>query len=741
MTLRPRRSSEAGPEPGLVLGEPEYRIEGRAKVTGRAAYTADLRREGMLDVSYARSLYPHARIVSVDTAAARGMPGVHAVLTGSDVRPLRLGKTLQDWPLLAWDRVRLVGDRIAAVAADTLAQAEAACDAIEVEYEGLPGVFDPLEAVAPGAPVLHPDPGAYRFLRGTRRPRSHPNMQGEGRYEHGDVDAALASAVQVFEHSFDVARTIQGHLEPHVSAVWMEGDRFHVCSTNKSPFRLRDQLAAALEIPSEHIVVDSEYIGGDFGGKGFSIDEYVLILLARSTGRPVRYVTRYSDDIRAGNTRHAARLHMRTGVDAEGRIVAHTANIVYDGGAYAAGKGNAALMPAGGLSTLVGYYLPNVRVDAMCAYTNNVPGGHARAPGQPQVSFASESHIDLIARSLGQDPLEFRRLNAIQIGDVDCKGKRWGDSTFSAVLGLLRREANWDRAPAPGRGRGMSLGARSSPEGGLTADLTLTVGGDARIEVLTGVADQGGGAHTVMQRVIAERLGVAPDHITVRRGTTDDAPFDLGAGGSRLTPVAGGAALAGADALAERLEALAPGRPVLEQLERAARHGDVRVDGHFEHEAGLHCTYACCVEVEVDRRTGQVSVTDCLFIADVGTVINPLALRGQLVGGFVTGLGQALMEELTIHDGVITTSNLGDYKMPTMPDVPPIRVVLLTEHPGGGPFGAKSAGELANVAVAPAVANAVHDAVGVRITSLPITAEKVFTALTARDAQEPGTAV
>ena len=226
MTLRPPRSSEAGPEPGLVLGEPEYRIEGRAKVTGRAAFTADLRREGMLDVSYARSLYPHARIVSVDTVAARGMPGVHAVLTGSDVRPLCLGKTLQDWPLLAWDRVRLVGDRIAAVAADTLAQAEAACDAIEVEYEELPGVFDPLEAVAPGAPVLHPDPGAYRFLRGTRHPRSHPNMQGEGRYEHGDVDAALVSAVQVFEHSFDVARTIQGHLEPHVSAVWMEGDRF-----------------------------------------------------------------------------------------------------------------------------------------------------------------------------------------------------------------------------------------------------------------------------------------------------------------------------------------------------------------------------------------------------------------------------------------------------------------------------------------------------------------------------------
>ena len=737
MTAHQKRARHTRYEEGLVLNQPEYRIEGRAKVTGSATYTADVRREGMLDVSYVRSMYPHARIISIDTAAATAMPGVHTVLLGSDVRPFCLGRTLQDWPVLAWDRVRLVGDRIAAVAADTLAEAEAACDMIAVEYEELPGIFSPEAAIAPGAPVLHPDSDGYRFLRGTRHPHSHPNMQGEGNHEHGDVEATFASASQVFEHTFDVARTIHGHLEPHASAVWMEGDRFHVCSTNKSPFRLRDQLAAALEIPAERIVVDSEYIGGDFGGKGFSIDEYVLIILARVTGRPVRYVTRYVDDIRAGNTRHAARFRMRTGVDARGRIVAHSANIVYDGGAYAAGKGNPALMPAGGLSTLVGYHLPAVRVDAMCAYTNNVPGGNARAPGQPQMSFASESHVDLIARSLGTDPLEFRRMNAIQIGDIDCNGERWGDSTFSAVLDLLHREAHWDRPPRAGRGRGMSLGARSSPEGGLTSDLMISVSAEAQIQVLTGVADQGGGAHTMMQRVIAERLGVPLDQIEVRKGATDVALFDLGAGGSRLTPVAGGAALAGADALLKRLELLAPGRPVLAQLELAARSGDIRVKGHFEHEAGLHCTYACSVEVEVDRQTGQVSVIDCVFVADVGTVINPLALRGQLVGGFVSGLGQALMEELNVEDGFVTTPNLGDYKMPSMPDIPPIRIVLLTEHPGGGPFGAKSAGELANVAVAPAVANAVHDAVGVRITSLPITAEKVFAAMTAA---ESGTA-
>jgi CO/xanthine dehydrogenase Mo-binding subunit len=607
---------------------------------------------------------------------------------------------------------------------------------IDVEYEELAAVFDPQAALAADAPVLHPDHEEYRYLRGTRQPRSHPNLQGEGRLERGDVDAAFASAAHVFEHSFDVGRTFQGHLEPRASVVWMEGDRYHVCSTNKSPFRLRDQLAIALDIPSERIVVDSGFIGGDFGGKGFSIDEYVLIVLARETGRPVRYVSRYTDDMRAGNTRHAGHLEMRTGVDADGRIVAHEARFVFDGGAYAAAKGNAALMPGGGMTTLVGYRVQNARVESMCAYTNNVPGGHARAPGQPQASFASESHIDLIARALGRDPLEFRRLNAIRDGDTDIKGKEWRESTLVEVLDTLRREAHLDQPPLPGRGWGVSLGGRASPEGhggkDLAASLVLTVTGDGQVEILTGVADQGAGAHSVMQRVAAEELGIPAERVTVRRGTTDEAPFDLGAGGSRVTPVVGGAARAGAAALAQHLDEMAPGRPILEQLAHAAQIGGVRVDGEFQHEAGLHCTYAYAVEVEVDQDTGQVRVTDCVLVADVGTVINPLALHGQLVGGFVSGLGQALMEEVTVDEGTVTAANLGDYKMPVMADVPPIRVVLLTGHPGGGPFGAKSAGELANVSIAPAIANAVESAVGVRITSLPITAEKVFMALQAR---------
>jgi CO/xanthine dehydrogenase Mo-binding subunit len=683
----------------------------------------------MLHVAFTRSPYPHARVVAIDTTSARARPGIVAVLTGADVRPLRLGRRLQDWPLLAWDTVRFVGDPVAAVAAITLTEAEAAAAAIEVEYEELPAVLDPLAALAPGAPILHPDATSYRYLGGTRPALDHPNVQGRVVHEHGDVAAAFAGAAHVFEHEFRTARTFHGHLEPHGSLVWMDGDRFHIKSTNKSPFRLRDHLEGSLDIPPDQLVVDSGFIGGDFGGKGFSADDYILVVLARLTGRPVRSVPRFADDLRATNTRHAAILRMRTGLDADGRIVAHDAVTLFDGGAYGAAKGNVAIVPGASLHTLAGYHVPNARVDVTTVYTNQVPGGHARAPGQPQNAFAAESHMDLIARGLRIDPLELRHRNAIRPGGIDVMGRRWEQASMVEVIDALRRESGWDRPLRPGRGRGMAIGARSSPSGGREASVELTVLGDGRVEVLTAVPDQGGGAHTMLQRVVAEALGLPVERVVVRRGTTDEAAFDLGASGSRVTPVVGGAALTGARALAGRLDEAFSGLPRPEQLDLAAAGGGLSVTGTFEHPGGLYCTYAFGVEVEVDTETGRVSVVDGVFVADVGTVINPMGLRGQLVGALVAGYGQAVMEEVRIEDGVVTTANLGDYKLPTMPDVPPLRLVLVTNHDGGGPFGAKSAGELGNVPVAPAIANAVDDAVGCRIASLPITAEKIFDAL------------
>ena len=700
-----------------ILDEPERRLEGRDKVTGRAKYAADVRVDGALQVAFLRSPFAHALVSSVDANAARAMPGVRAIITGADVRPARLGRTLQDWPVLAWDRVRFVGDRVAAVAADTQEQAEAAAAAIVVKYEELPAVFSTADALAADAPVLHPDAREYTFLRGTREAVPHPNVQGFMRSEHGDVDAAFKSAARVFEHEFAVARIFPGALEPRAAVVRLDGDTLRVTSTNKSPFALRGQMASGLGIPADKIVIDSGFIGGDFGGKGLSIDEYALAFLARATGRPVRTVTRYGDEMRATTTRSGGHIHLRTGIDADGRIVAHEARVVLNGGAYVAGYPSARLLPGEAGMTLAGYHVPNARVDAMTVYTNTVPAGNARAPGQPQSSFAGESHVDLIARALGEHPLDFRARNVIHPGEADVHGHAWERSMLPVVVERLRTEA------PPRKGRGYAIGARGSPGSVSRSTVIVSVNADARVELFTSISDQGGGAHTMMQRVVASELGIPLDRVVVRRGTTADTPTEAGIGGSRVTPVVGGASLAGARALRERLDALAPGEPVLRQLERAK--GALRVEGTYEHPAGMHSTYGYAIDVEVDRETGQMRVTDAVLVVDVGTVINPVALRGQLVGGFVFGLGQALMEELLFQDGTLTNAGLGDYKLPTISDVPPVKVVLITDDKGGGPFGAKSVGELVNPAVGPAVANAIADATGVRILSLPLTAEKV----------------
>jgi CO/xanthine dehydrogenase Mo-binding subunit len=724
---------------GAALLDPEWRIEGVRKVTGTAAYLADQRRDGMLHAAFARSPLPHARLVAVDVSAALAMAGVRAVLTGEDVRPIRLGRRLQDWPLLAWDTVRFVGDPVAAVAAETLGIAEAAVARIRVDYDELPAVFDPVAALGPDAPVLHPDPAEYRYLGGERPPRDHPNLQGQHEHRHGDVEAAMRGADLVVDGTFAVPRQFPLALEPHGALVWLEGERFRVNSTNKSPFRLRDNLELSLDIPKDQLVIDSSTIGGDFGGKGFSADEYVLTILARRTGRPVRSVPRLVDDLRATNTRHAAVIRMRTGFDASGRIVAHESDAIFDGGAYAAAKGNVNLVPGGALHTLPGYAVPHARIVARTAYTNHVPGGHMRAPGQPQNSFAAESQLDIAARQLGIEPLELRRRNVVRDGGTDVLGRAWPRSSMVAVIDTLRRESRWDDALPRGRGRGLALGARTSPSGGRDGRARASVQADGRVEILTGIPDQGGGALTAFQRIAAEALGISIDRVAARTGTTAEADVDLGVGGSRVTPVVGGAVLLAATELGRRLDAGWPDRGRTEQLRLAAAEGGLVVQELYEHPAGVFSTFGLAVEVDVDRDTGRVSIADATFVADVGTVINPLALRGQLVGALVSGLGQAISEEVAVEDGVISTANLGDYKLPTMPDVPPFRVVLLDGGDGSGPFGAKSAGELGNIAVPAAIANAVADAVGVRIVDLPITAERVWAGLAAAvaDAARP----
>lgn len=691
---------------------PERRVEGRDKVTGAARYAADITREGMLHAAFVPSPYAHARVVSVDTTAAQAVAGVHAVLTGTDVFPSRFGRRLLDWPVLCWDTVRFIGDRVAVVAAETIEAAEEAARLVDVVYDELPAVFDPETALASDAPVLHPDASEYVLIGPPREAHAHPNIQGHELHEHGDVDAGFARATHVFEHSFEIPRVHQAYIEPRAALVWLEGETVHVVTTNKSPFALREQISRTVGRGYERIVVHTPHVGGDFGGKGLSLDEFALYFLALRTGRPVRSLMRYADELQTSNTRHAARIRLRTGVDDHGRILAHEARVVFDGGAYAAGKPVPFLMPGDAMLTLSGYRVPAARVDVFTVYTNQIPAGHARAPGQPQNVFAAESHIDLIAKEIGIDPLVMRERNAIHAGDVDVHGDEWHDSEMPRVLETVRRESRWGESRLDGHGRGVAVGVRHVGRGKTSFELTLER--DDSVTVRTGVTDQGGGALTMIQRVIARELALEPDRVRVEQVDTSRSLFDPGVGGSRVTPVHGQAALDGARKIATAIAA-GDARPVT-------------VIGTGEQNAHLFGSYAYVVEVQVDRETGAFRITDALLVADVGTVINPVALRGQLEGGFVTGLGQATMEMLVVEDGRVTTTHFGDYKIPTIADVPPLRISLVTDGHGPGPFGAKSVGELSNPAVSAAIANAIADAVGVRLFTLPLTAERVLAA-------------
>src|SRR3989442_3034947 len=373
-----------------MFDEPEYRVEGPVKVTGSARYTADVQMPGMLWLAYARSPRPHARILSVDTSAAKQVPGVHAVLTGADIGDVRFGRRLLDWPALARERVRMVGDRVAAVAAETRDAAEEAARLVEVEYEDLPLVtLD--NALGDGAPLLHPDIDSYKYL-GAKRPQTpHPNIHGYALIEKSETGEAIedvfARADHVIENTFTTAREFQGFLEPRACVVWInEDDQVRIINTNKSPAALRQQLATALELPESQIVIDTTFIGGDFGGKGLSIDEYTCYFLARATGRPIKSVMSYADELQASNSRHSAIMTLRTAVSRDGMFLAHQSEAIIDGGAYAAGKGP----PDPGLpgrKTPPPYPIPGAKVRRRAGFTHSMPRGSMPPPGDPPSIF------------------------------------------------------------------------------------------------------------------------------------------------------------------------------------------------------------------------------------------------------------------------------------------------------------------------------------------------------------------
>ena len=734
-----------------IIGRPIVRGEGPEKVSGQSVYASDVNLPGMLWGKILRSPLPYARIVSIDTSRAKALPGVHAVITGQDIPDRRVGRLLRDCPVLCKDKVLFVGDKVAAVAANDPDIAEEALLLIDVEYEDLSPVFDPEEAMAGDAPTLHEGVESYPGL--PQPPSGINNVFAHNVWDKGDIEQGFAESDLIFEHTFTTQLHHQAYLEPHACVVDIDGGgRVQIWACNKGPFMLREQLAKVWDMPEANILVNPTNIGGDFGGKGSFMDIPLCYYLAQASGRPVKMVMDYVQELMAGNPRHPATITIKTGMKNDGRIWARQARCVFNSGAYGAFKPRVHLRGAdhsGGP-----YRIPNVHIDSYMVYTNNIPCGHMRAPAKPQVAFAVESHMDLIAREMGMDPYEFRMLNVLQDGDSNPVGEEWVNIRAGDVLQKAAEAAGWDRPKSPNVGRGISISDQPPGSGMSSAEVRMDAEG--RATLLMSLWDTGTGAHTVLRQMVAETLTIPIEDVGVVIRDTDAVGFESGPGGSRVTYTSGQSTVGAAEDLKEQLTVLAAeymgasadvitlqagqfqandGGKAMSLKDVAAQAvtaigDDLSAEKTYTAPPSEYTSYCAQVaEVEVDPETGEVKVTKFITAHDVGTVLNPLFHQGQIEGGVIQGLGYALMEEMETEEGRIANLSLGDYKIPTIKDVPELVTVLLEDGGGPAPFASKGIGESSNTPVAAAIANAVHDAIGAPVMQLPVTAERVLRAI------------
>ena len=739
-----------------TIGKSLPRIEGEGKVTGQTKYAADLPFENLLWAKVLRASVPHARIVNIDISRAKALKGVRAVLTGADVKDIYVGTRVKDQPVLAYDKVRMSGDAVAAVAADTEEIAEEAIGLIDVQYEELPYVEDPIEALKPSAPLIHEDRNKYR--NAAKLPEGMPghNLQSYVLWKNGDVEAGFQKAARIFEHTFRTPLSHHGYIEPCACTVQVHSDgRVEVWPSNKGPWGLREQMAEDFGVPAEKIKIHIVHVGGDFGAKASLIDVPIAYYLSKATGRPVKLVFDYTDELLAGGHRHPAVLSLRTGVDQDGHFTAIKATIHFSGGAYGSQKANPQVTVLGGRRLASMYRVPAISCETYCSYTNQVPCTQTRTPGSPQVVFAFESQVDIIAKEMGIDALELRRRNILHDGDANPMGEKWTDILMGEVLERVVKSSGWKKGGAKkNHGWGMALYDRGTPEGKASSALTLEA--DGKVNILTGVPDVGPGYYTVSQQMVCETLGLPPEKVGVVFKDTDSLPFDPGTGGSKQTNTSGHAVHQSAHEVRAKLVALAA-------RELGCQPGEIQQQGGkltapnkkstttqkmielaVKENGGpvFHLTNfvpkdmpkvtgfaAQVAEVEVDPTTGGVKVLNLTTAHDTGTVLNHLTLTGQIEGGVVTGFGFALMEENPMIDGKIATLTLGESKLPCIADLPPLKTVLVESPTGPTPYGGKAIAENPNVPTAAAIANAIADACGARLFELPLSAEKIYWAL------------
>ena len=746
----------------LVVGKDVPRTDAVPKVTGAAQYVADLNFPGMLHAAVLRSPHPHARIVAVDTSAAAAMPGVKAVVTGADTAKRKWGAFRPDLYPLAIDKVRYFGDEVAAVAAADPAAARAAVDRIVVQYEVLPAVLSIDEALAPGAPLVHDDtPG---------------NVAHHFAFEHGEVDAGFKAADVIVEGTWQSARQWHTALETiGCVASWTSGRVTMWCNT-QTPFLARGRYATALGVPESEVRVIQTEVGGGFGGKsGDDNASVICALLARKTGRSVKLIHTREEEFLASHPRMPMRYWVRLGFSRDGRVKAKEIKMWADNGAYT-GKSQAILGAATVRHDAL-YKYPAVRADSTLVYTNLVPTGAFRGFGNPSADWAVEQAWDLAAEKLGIDVVDLLRMNAVDPGDVSPHNHKITSCELRQCIDKAAELIRWkEKRTGRKANRGLGMGCSMHVSGRRSfgdwdgSSAIVRINEDGRATVITGEGEIGQGNLTVLRQIAAEELGLPYEHVDITRPDTDVQPHALGALASRLTYVAGNAVKRAASAAAKQLIEAAAEQFNLPATELTIINGEIgprngsetdfkpvavvvraniyKPDGQpiigvgtfdnpsefpdhsrYGNESGAYNFAAQAVEVEVDRDTGQVKLLEVAAVVDCGTVIHPAAAEGQVQGAVTQGIGLAMIEYFDWYNGTPTDPNLKDYPIPSAAMMPKLRVAFADSYEPSGPFGAKGLGEIGLDAIPAAISNAVADAVGVRITELPITAEKIHRAL------------
>ena len=750
-----------------LIGKPIRRIDGVEKVTGSARFTVDIMPPGMLWGKILRSPHPHARILNIETDRARGLPGVYAVITADDTRKIPYGNwrryphLMDEYPL-APDKVRFIGDEIAAVAAVDEDTAEEALTLIEVDYEMLPAVFDPEEAMKDGAPQIHEGPTIKNNVSETRH------------IEFGDVDEGFTVCDRIREDTFTIHPVSHTAMEPHNSLACydLEG-RLTIWTSTQVPYFVQILLAQTLGMREGDIRVIRPSVGGGWGGKmELFKDQYCAARLAMASGKPVKIEYTREEEFACTRHRTAMRIDLKTGFNKDGTLVAKEGRAILDGGAYNA-MGPTALYLTGFFQNFP-YTIPHYRYDGYHVYTNKSPSSAMRGFGGPQAEFTCDSQIDMIAEELGMDPAEIRLKNGMESGHEIkgyCKVRSCG---FKECMSRAMESTQWKKKQGKlPRGRGIGMGCYGFMSGGVFnwidtpyafSAAMVRMGHDGTVDVYVGSAEIGQGSDTVMAQIAAEELGVSMADVRVISGDSAVCPPDLGAWGSRQTLMTGNAVKMAASEVKQKLLDAAAGMmgpnivyaldakdgkiflkerpereiPYEDVLKAAVRtmHGQAIVGrGHYTpHGKGMVSPAfsfgAQVAEVEVDEETGKVSLIQVTTAHDCGQVINKLGVEGQLEGAFVMGQGYALSENLVTDEGRVLNPSFVDYKIPRAPDVPEHFTSLLVEtYEPEGPFGAKEAGEGLTNPNAGCIANAVYDAVGVRIYDLPITPEKILKAL------------